>query len=126
MKFDSNCKVLWKDRKRYCGLPWSFYRYYIVEKEGEWTKIFRHKGFFTSVIDETNVYRCIDVTLHISFFDRIFGTGTIEILSNDSSAPRVHFRHISNPYKVRDLLSSLIELERKKRGVGLTEFQLPN
>ena len=36
MKFDKGCEILWKDRKRHLGLPISFYRYYIVKKEGEW------------------------------------------------------------------------------------------
>ena len=125
MKFDKNCEVIWSDRKRHLGMPISFYRYYIVKKEGEWVKIFRHKGFLSAIIDEMNVYRCYDVTLKISLFDRIFKTGTIEICSNDASAPLFHFRHVKNPYKVRDLVSSLIEIERKKRNIGVTEFQAP-
>lgn len=125
MKFDKNCEVLWKDRKRHLGLPISFYRYYIVKKEGEWVKFFRHKGFLSSIIDEINVYRCYDVTLHISFFDRIFRTGTLEISSNDASCSTFHLRHISNPYKVRDLISNLIEVERKKKHIGISEFQIP-
>ena len=122
MKFDKSCEVIWQDRKRHLGMPISFYRYYIVKKEGQWVKFFRHKGFLSAIIDEMNVYRCYDVTLRISFVDRIFKTGTIEVSSNDASAPVFHLRHVKNPYKVRDLVSSLIEIERKKHNVGLTEF----
>ncbi len=126
MKFDKDCEVIWRDRKRHFGLPISFYRYYIVKKEGEWVKFFRHKGFFSAVIDDINVYRCYDVTLIATIGDRIFKTGTIEIQSNDSHVPCFHMRHITNPYKVRDLVSNLIEIERKKKHVGITEFQMPN
>ena len=126
MRFEKKCDVIWKDRKRRMGLPLSFYRYYIVKKEGEWVKFFRHKGFLSAIIDEINVYRCYDVTLHVSLFDKLFGTGTIEIHSNDANCPRFHLRHIKNPYRVRDLISSLIEIERKKKHIGVTEFQLPN
>ena len=125
MKFDKDCEVIWRDRKRHLGMPISFYRYYIVKKEGEWVKFFRHKGFLSAIIDEINVYRCYDVSLKISLFDKIFRTGTIEVSSNDASAPKFHLRHIANPYKVRDLISSLIEIERKKKHIGITEFQLP-
>ncbi len=125
MRFDKNCEVIWKDRKRRLGLPLSFYRYYIVKKEGEWVKFFRHKGFFSAIIDDINVYRCFDVTLIVSLADRIFGTGTIEIASNDAHVPTFHLRHIKNPYKVRDMISSLIEIERKKKNIGITEFQMP-
>ena len=126
MKFDKNCEIIWQDKKRHMGMPISFYRYYIVKKEGEWVKFFRHKGFLSAIIDEINVYRCYDVTLKITLFDKIFGTGTIEIHSNDASAPIFHFRRVKNPYQVRDLVSSLIELERKKRNIGITEFVDPN
>ena len=123
MKFDKGCEIIWRDRKRHFGLPISFYRYYIVKKEGEWVKFFRHKGFISAIIDETNVYRCYDVTLKVSLTDKIFRTGTLEISSNDESSPLFHLRHIANPYKVRDLVSSLIEIERKKKRIGITEFQ---
>ncbi len=126
MKFDKDCEIIWHDRKRHFGLPISFYRYYIVKKEGEWVKFFRHKGFLSAIIDEINVYRCFDVTLIASLGDRIFRTGTLEISSNDAHSPQFHLRHIANPYKVRDLISSLIEIERKKKHIGVTEFQTLN
>ena len=124
MKFDKNCEVIWHDRKRHLGMPISFYRYYIVKKEGEWVKFFRHKGFLTAIIDDINVYRCYDVSLRLTLLDRIFKTGTIRIASNDASTPQFHLRHIKNPYKVRELISSLIEVERKKKHIGITEFQM--
>ena len=123
MRFPKGQKVLWQDRKRHFGLPWSFYRYYLVEKEGEWIKLFRHKGFLTAIIDEINVYRCFDLTLQLTLGDKIFKTGTIEIFSNDAKAPCFHLRHIANPYEVRDMLPNLIEVERKKRHIGITELQ---
>lgn len=123
MKFEKGAKVLWHDRKRHLGLPLSFYRYYLVEKEGQWVKFFRHKGFLSAIIDEINVYRCYDISLQQTLFDKIFNTGTIEILSNDGRSPKFHLRHIKNPYQVRDRLSSIIEVERTKHQVGVTELQ---
>lgn len=125
MKFDKDCEVIWRDRKRHFGLPISFYRYYIVRKGDELVKFFRHKGFLSAIIDDINVYRCYDITLTVTLFDKIFRTGTIEIASNDAQAPVFHLRHITNAYKVRDLISNLIEIERKKKRVGITEFQTP-
>ena len=125
MKFHNGEKVLWYDRKRWLGLPWTFTRYYLVEKEGQWVKIMRHKGLLTARIDDTNLYRCYDLTLHETLIDKICGTGTIEILSNDAAAPRFNLRHIKNPYKVRAMLSDKIELERKRNNVAIAEFQTP-
>lgn len=125
MKFDEDCEVIWHDRKRFLGMPLSFTRYYLVKKGNEWIKIFRHKGLLSSLIDEVNIYRCFDLRFHASLVDKIVGTGTIMVDSNDSTMPEFLLLHIKNPYKVRDLLSSLIEIERKKRRVGITEFQAP-
>lgn len=125
MKFDKDCEVVWHDRKRFMGMPLSFTRYYIVKKGNEWIKLFRHKGFLSSVIDEVNLYRCFDLTLTATLADKIFGTGSIKVESNDAGMPEFIMYHISNPYKIRDLLSNLIEIERKKRRVGITEFQAP-
>jgi hypothetical protein len=123
MKFDKGCEIIWKDKKRYCGLPWSFTRYYIVKKEGEWLKIFTDIGFLNSKVEEVNLYRCLDITMRATFFERIFGTGSIYLKTNDASCPNLAIKSIKIPYKVRDLLSSLIEMERKKKKVGITEFQ---
>ncbi len=123
MKFDKDCEVIWHDRKRIMGMPISFTRYYIVKKDRQWVKIFKHKGFFTSLIEEVNVYRCFDIALYVSFADKIFKTGTLDIAANDESTPNFQLKHIANPYKVRDLVSSLIEVERKKRHVDITELQ---
>lgn len=124
MKFDKSCEIIWHDRKRHLGLPISFTRYYLVKKEGEWVKLFRDKGFFSSVIDEVNLYRCFDLTLVMSLADKIFKTGSIDITTNDESTPTFWLAHIANPYKVRDLISSMIEIERKKKRIGITEFQM--
>ena len=123
MKFGKGCEILWKDRKRIMGMPISFTRYYVVKKEGEWIKFFRDKGLFNTVIDEVNLYRCHDVSLTVSLADKIFKTGTLEISSNNKTAQNFLVKNVANPYEVRDLISKLIELERKKRNVGITEFQ---
>lgn len=123
MRFDKDCQIIWHDRKRYFGLPISFTRYYLVKKEGEWVKLFRHKGFLSYIIDEVNIYRCFDITLIASLGDKIFKTGTLDVSTGDESTPNFVMKHIANPYKVRDLISSLIEFERKKRRIGITEFQ---
>ena len=34
----SEAEVLWKDRKRYFGLPWSFTRYSIIRKQRQFVK----------------------------------------------------------------------------------------
>lgn len=122
MKFRKNCEIIWKDKKRIWGMPISFTRYYIVKKPDEWVKLFSDVGFLSSTVEEANIYRCYDVKLTVTLMDKIFKTGTLIVKANDDSTPEIYIRHIKNAYKVRDLISSLIEQERAKKKVGITEF----
>lgn len=122
-KFGKNTELIWKDRKRYFGLPISFTRYALIKNGDEWFKIFSDVGLLYSAIDEVNLYRIKDISLHQSLGDKIFGTGTITLYSNDSSAPMFVIRHVKDPYRVRDLLSTNIEHQRQLKGIRVSELQ---
>ena len=122
-KYGEGATLLWKDRKRYFGLPWSFTRYRLIRKEGAWFKIFSEVGLLYTIVDEINLYRIRDISLTQSLGDKIFGTGTITLYSNDVRTPEFKLRHIANPFKVRDMLSTQIEEESRLRGVRVAEFQ---
>lgn len=122
-RYGENAELVWKDRKRYFGLPWSFTRYSLIKNGEKWVKVFSDVGLLYTIIEEVNVYRIRDISLHQSLFDKIFGTGSVTLYSNDERQPEFTLRHISNPYKVREIFSNLIEQERAKRGVKVSEFQ---
>lgn len=120
--FGEGTKILWKDKKRWCGLPWSFTYYYLVEKEGSWIKLFSSTGFLSVSGEEVNVYRIYDISIRQSLTNRIFGTGTLILHCQANSTDQVVLTRIKNPYKVRAMLQEIIERERAKRGTRLTEF----
>lgn len=122
MKFDKDCEILWQDRKRYFGIPMSFTRYYLVRKKDEWLKFFSHEGLLSALVDEVNIYRCYDVQLTLTFSDRLFKTGTVTMKANDDTSPVINIKNVKNPYELRNLLSSLIEEERKAKKIGIREF----
>lgn len=124
-KYGRNSEIIWHDRKRtFLGLPWSFTRYRLVkDKENKWCKIYSEIGLLYTSLDEINLYRIKDIALHQSLFDKMFGTGTITLYSNDSAAPVFHIYHIADPYKLRSMLSAMIEEQRNLHGVKVTEFQ---
>ena len=64
-----------------------------------------------------------DISLYQSFADKIFGTGTVVLYSNDERQPQLVLKNIKQPFKVRDLFSQLIEEERKANGVKVAEIQ---
>lgn len=121
--FSDDCKVLWKDRKRVLGMPLTFTRYEVVEKPGQWLKLFSHIGLLSTASEETHFYRIDDISVYRSLFDKLFGVGTIEIHCDDASSDTMLLQKVKDPYKVRDMIATLVEQERAKRGMRYSEFQ---
>lgn len=121
-KYGEGAELVWKDRKRFMGMPLSFTRYHLVRKPGNWFKLFLNVGFLYSTIDEVNLYRICDITFHQSLMGKIFNTGNVTLISNDETLPRLVLKNIKNPYRVRDMISTYVEQERKIHNVRLTEF----
>ena len=122
-KFGDTAELIWKDRKRFLGMPLSFTRYYLIKKPGQWFKIFSDIGFTYSAIEEVNLYRIYDISLHQSLLGKILNTGTVTLYSNDDRSPTFVLKNIKDPFKVRDLFSNYIEEQRKLNNVHITEFQ---
>lgn len=121
--FGPDCKILWKDRKRIFGLPLTFTRYEIVEKPGQWVKLFSHIGLLSTASEETHFYRIDDLSVYQSLFDKMFGVGTITVYCGDASNDSMILQKVKNPYKVRDMIASLAEKQRKERGMRYSELQ---
>jgi hypothetical protein len=121
-RFGEKTKVLWRDRKRWCGLPLSFTRYYLVQKEDGWLKLFSSIGFLSIVDEEINLYRVFDLSVVATLTNRMFGTGTIVLHCNVNNTQQMYLVRIKDPYKVRGMIAELIEKERAKRGLSLSEF----
>ena len=120
-QFGEGSKILWHDRKRWCGMPLSFTRYYLVENE-DWLELYSSIGFLSIRGEEVNLYRVYDISIRATLSNRIFGTGTLILHCSSNSSDEVHLIRIKNPYKVRAMLSELIEQERAKRGNRISEF----
>ena len=120
--FGKDTKIIWQDKKRWCGLPWSFTRYYLVEKKGSWLKLFSFVGFLNVRSEELNLYRVYDMSVQTTISNRMFGTGTIVLHCSSNSETVVNLTRIKDPYKVRAMLQELIESERLKRGNRISEF----
>ena len=122
-KYGENAELLWRDRKRYFGLPISFTQYSLIRNGTSWFKLFAAVGLLSTTIDEITLYRIKDLSLHQTLGDKIFGTGTITVYSNDARQPVYNLKHIKNPFKVRDMLASYVEEQRRATGVRVAEFQ---
>lgn len=108
---------VWKDRKRTIfGLPWSFTQYRLTNE-----KFLMTTGFLSQQEEEVRLYRITDITLKRTFRDRIWGVGSIHCCSGDKTAPEFNISRIKHPAEIKEMLSDMVERERKEHNVGIRE-----
>jgi uncharacterized membrane protein YdbT with pleckstrin-like domain len=110
-------EYLWKDRKRYFGLPLSFTRYSLSED-----RLFVSEGFLNIKDDEILLYRVRDIDTSRSLWQRLFGVGTVTILSSDKSQPTLVLKNIKRPLEVKELIHAQVEDMKIRRRVRFGEI----
>ena len=110
-------KYLWKDRKRCLGLPLSFTRYCLSED-----RLFCETGFLNLKSNEVLLYRVRDLQLTMSLGQRIFGVGTVCVVSSDKSIPHLDLKNVKNPREVKELIHKNVEAAKDKRRMRATEL----
>lgn len=110
-------QYLWKDRKRYFGLPLSFTRYRLSED-----RIFVEKGFLNIHMEEVLLYRVRDLELQLKLTQRIFGVGTVCVHSSDKTAPDLYLLNVKHPREVKELIFRQVEQEKDQRRMRTMEM----
>ena len=110
-------ELIWKDRKRYLGMPLSFTRYALSED-----RLFLSVGFLSIKDDEILLYRVRDITTSRSLWQRLFGVGTVTVVSSDKTMPTLQMKNIRNPVAVKELLHNRVEEMKIRRRVRLGEI----
>ena len=111
-------EVLFKQRKRnWCGLPWTFTVYSYDEE-----RIFIKSGFFTVKEDEIRLYRVLDLSFKATFWQRLFGLGTIVVDSSDKTMKCFEIKNIKKAREAKEELSKLVEEERQRKRITGREF----
>ena len=108
---------IWKDRKHHLWFPISFTTYYIDDD-----RLMIKEGFFTTTLNETLLYRILDLTFKQTFWGKIFGTGDIILKAKADAHSEIVLKNIAKPLEVRSMLSKMIEENRAKRNVVGKEF----
>ena len=107
---------LWSDRKRFLGMPLSFTRYALSED-----RLFLSVGFLSLRDDELLLYRVRDINTKRTLWQRIFGVGTVTIMSSDTTQPTLMLRNIKDPLGVKELIHQQVEKQKIKRRVRVNE-----
>lgn len=108
---------LWKDRRRRMGMPLSVTRYALTED-----RLFLSVGFFSMKDDELLLYRVRDITTRRSLWQRLFGMGTVTIISTDKSQPTLVLKNIKRPLEVKELIHRQVEEMKLQRRVRIGEI----
>lgn len=108
---------LWHDRKRYFGLPLSFTRYALSED-----RLFTSVGFLNIKDDEILLYRVRDIDTSRSLWQRLFGVGTVTVMSSDKTMPTLVLKNIKDPIFVKELIHKQVEETKIKRRVRFGEI----
>ena len=110
-------EFLWKDRKRYFGLPLSFTRYCLSED-----RLFVSEGFLNIKDEEVLLYRVRDIDTRRSLWQRLFGVGTVTVISSDKTMPALVLKNIKDPVFVKELIHKQVEEAKIKRRVRFGEI----
>lgn len=110
-------EYLWKDRRRRLGLPLSFTRYSLSED-----RLFCETGLLNLRADEVLLYRVRDLELTMTLGQRIFGVGTVCVVSSDKSIPHLDLKNVKNPREVKELIHRNVEAAKDKRRMRTTEL----
>ena len=116
-----NIAYLWKDRKRWLGMPITFTRYALSED-----RLFVSEGFLNIQDDEILLYRIRDIDTQRNLWQRIFGVGTVTVVSSDKTMPTLVLKNVKDPVFVKELLHKQVEEMKIKRRVRLGEIMTSN
>lgn len=110
-------QVIWQDRKHHLWFPISFTKYVVKNN-----RLLIQKGFFNSQLDETLLYRIVDLTMNQSLMGKLFGTGNITVTSRVDTERVIILQNIKNPVSVYTTLSETVEECRRSQNVVGKEF----
>ena len=108
---------IWTDRKRFLGMPLSFTRYAMSED-----RLFVSVGFLSIKDEEILLYRVRDITTSRSLWQRIFGVGSITVVSSDKTQPTLVLKNVKNPMQTKEILHEQVEEMKIKRRVRVGEI----
>lgn len=108
---------LWRDRKRFLGMPLSFTRYMLSED-----RLFLSKGFLNVKDEELLLYRIRDISTSRSLLQRMLGVGTVTVLSSDKTNPTLVLKNIKDPIAVKEILHNRVEEMKLRRQVRVSEL----
>jgi membrane protein YdbS with pleckstrin-like domain len=76
-------------------------------------RLFISRGILSQTVDQTELVRVDDVRVSKSLLDRVFGLGTVHVLSSDASDREVEIVGVAHPEQVAEAVRSRMKISRK-------------
>ena len=109
-------QYIWRDRKRFLGMPQSFTRYALSED-----RLFLSVVFFSIKDEEVLLYRVRDISSSRTLWQRLIGVGTVTVLSSDKTMPNLVLKNIKNPMRIKEVLHNQVEEMKIRRRMRVGE-----
>ena len=109
-------QYIWRDRKRFLGMPLSFTRYALSED-----RLFLSVVFFSIKDEEVLLYRVRDISSSRTLWQRLIGVGTVTVLSSDKTMPNLVLKNIKNPMRIKEVLHNQVEEMKIRRRMRVGE-----
>jgi membrane protein YdbS with pleckstrin-like domain len=77
-------------------------------------RLFIERGILSRTIDQTELIRVDDVRVYQSLADRLFGLGTVGILSTDATDREIRMEGIADPHHVAEAVRTHMRSLRRK------------
>lgn len=105
--------ILWTDKPRnFLGMGWNFTRYILTDK-----KLIVRRGLFSIMEDKVELYRIIDTRMNLTLGERLFGCGSILVVSKDATMGKLLLKHVKAPYEIHKQLEEAIENQKREYGI---------
>ena len=110
-------EVLWNGYKRFLSFKNPFTKYTLTNRA-----LYIESGVLRYSFDEIRLFRISDISIQKTIGERIFGTGSINIISADKSKPHIRVGSILEVGELKMLISEYVDAERERQGIRMSEF----
>lgn len=77
-------------------------------------RLFIVRGLFARQHDELELIRVDDVSVRQNLMQRVFGVGTVQVISTDTTSPRLDMEGIAEPLELKELLRENVRARRAR------------
>ncbi len=77
-------------------------------------RLFIERGILSQTVDQTELVRVDDVRVHKPFLDRLFGVGSVGVVSTDATDREIAVEGIAGPDRVAELIRTRMRTLRQK------------